>query len=51
MKVKRILGMCEAQGCKHKAKRLIILKDKKGKLFELQLCEECTWKLYFGGEK
>lgn len=51
MKVKRILGICDGKGCKHKATRLLILKDKNGKTFELHLCESCTWVLYSGEER
>lgn len=45
MKIKRILGLCEYPGCKHLARRGMIIKTKDGKVKELHVCEDCAWKI------
>lgn len=49
--LKKIFGLCANPGCIHPAKDLIVLKDSKGKLREVQLCYSCTWKLLGGGNE
>lgn len=50
MKIKKLFGICERKGCKNFACRLITVYDnKKHKVIELQLCEDCTFDIYKNG--
>ena len=49
MNIKRILGLCECQGCKKIAKEeLIILRRSDKKKIVVRVCEEHGWEIYEG---
>ena len=48
MDIKKAIGLCACRGCLKKATRLMMIKDSKGRIKEVQLCDNCAWKLYLG---
>ena len=46
--VKKVLGLCSCKGCIKRAKRLMTIKTDDGEIKQIQLCDDCAWKLYLG---
>ena len=49
MKIKRVLGLCDYEGCKKAAKKeLVILRKSDKKKIVVRVCEEHAWEIYEG---
>ena len=50
MRIKKLFGMCEREGCTKIACRcLTIQKENQNEFLVIQLCEDCTWEVYEKG--
>ena len=46
--IKKVLGLCSCKGCIKRARRLMTIKTEDGKIKQIQVCDDCAWKLYMG---